>query len=293
MHDVDVAGDAREQTADDVSQEQRALGVDAEHEGALAVAAEGVEAAAEARPAQHHEGQDHEDERHGDADLHVGRGEVAGVVDRPEERDRDAGVLEGEERLVGHVEGLGVDDRGQAAGEEHARQRDDERLNLQIRHQEALDQAKGQADAERDGERRDGISALIVEVDRAAHGDEADDAADGDVDAAADHDDREADGRDDQGRVGVEDVEERLPPQKAAAEEQHGPDVHDREDDDGDGEQQVGVRDGALAGALGPLELEGCHLTSPPPLLPAWDCGSSSRSRRAWRARSGRSAPRG
>ena len=294
VQDVDVSRDAREKPADDVGEEQRALGVDAEHQRALAVAAEGVEAAAEARPAQHNEGQHHEDERHGHADLHVGGREVAGVVHRPEERDVDARVLEGEERLVLHVEGLGVDDRGQAAGEEHAGERDDEGLYLEVGHEEALHQPEGQPDAERDEQRGDGVAAHVVEVHGAAHGHEAHDAADGDVDAAADHDQREADRRDDQRRVGVEDVEERLPPEESPAQERHGERVHEDEHDDGDREQQVGVGDGALGGTLAALGglAQSCHLTLPPPLRPAWGCGCDATARRAWHGRSGRSAPR-
>ena len=51
---------------------------------------------------------------------------------------------------------------------------------------------------------------MEIQIDRAAHAHERGERADGDVDAARDHDEAHAAGKNEQGRVFVEDIEEGL-----------------------------------------------------------------------------------
>ena len=228
-------------------EELRALDVDGQHVGAVAVAADGVDASAELRPAEHHEQNCHDHQRDDDADLHIGRDIRAELIDRAHAGDIDARLLEGLEGLVFHVELRGVDDGRHALGEEHASEGDDEGLDLQIRDQKALHEAESRADAERKQDGRQDRAAMEIQIDRAAHAHERGERADGDVDAARDHDEAHAAGKNEQGRVFVEDIEEGLRLFEARAEEQYRAQIHDDEDADRDDEQQLCVRQAASA----------------------------------------------
>ena len=133
-------------------------------------------------------------------------------------------------------------------------------------HQEALDHAEGQADAQADEDHREHIPALLLQVHRADHAHEAGDGAHADVDAASDHHQAHAAGEDDEGGVVVENVQEVLGLGEAAAQEEYGGQVQEEEHHDGDGQQQVGVaHGGALPDA--PLVVD-CnslrHVRTPP-----------------------------
>ena len=127
-----------------------AADVDAQHQGALPVAAQGVEAAAQPGLAQNHEDDGHDHQGDDDADFHPGGDQVAvfGRITQPGNLD-----LGGHQLLkarVGNLLRLHADDGGHAAGKEHPRQGDDEGLNLQIGDQVALHQAERKADAQGD-----------------------------------------------------------------------------------------------------------------------------------------------
>ena len=122
----------------------------------------------------------------------------------------DSGTFQGREGLALYVEGGRVDNGGHASGEEHACQGHNKGLDLQISHQETLDQAVGQADAQGQHHGSRKAPALAVDQDRAAHADQGSHAADGNIDAAGDHDKAHAAAHDDQGRVLIEDVAEGL-----------------------------------------------------------------------------------
>ena len=162
MQHVNEAADARQGAAHQVGQELGLADVDAQHIGAVGVAAHGVEAAAQLGPFQHHKEQHHNDQGHDDTGLHIGCDELAllgGVADALEE---DVVVLGGHKLLVGDVDGVGIDDGGHALGEEHPCQGHDEGLDVQIGHQIPLHQAEGHADAQGDEGRGNNISPHYI-----------------------------------------------------------------------------------------------------------------------------------
>src|SRR5699024_7331325 len=117
-----------------------------------------------------------------------------------------------------------------ALGKEHTGQGDDEGLDLQVGHQEALDHAEGQADTQSQEGGGDDAAALVVQVHSAAHTHQSGHGAHGNIDTAGDHDDAHAAGEDDQGGVLIEDVKQSLGLQEAGPQEDHGADVHHEED---------------------------------------------------------------
>ena len=159
----------------------------------------------------------------------------------------DARFLERLERRVFHVELRGVNDGRHTLCKEHARERDDKRLNFKIRDQKALHKAERRADSEGQQDSCQDRAALIVEIDRAAHADERGERTDRNVDAARNHDETHAARENEQRRVFIEDIEEGLRLSEAGAEEQHRAHIHDGKDADRDDEQQLCVRQTALA----------------------------------------------
>ena len=225
-------------------QKFRTPDVDAQHIGALLIAAHRVEAAAQLRPAQQAEQDDDHHKGHHHADLHIGRHIDAQLIDRAHARDIQPRLLQRLEALVLHVELGGVDDGRHALGEEHARQRNDKGLDLQIGHQKSLYHAEQQADQQRQQQCGQNAAAVIVQMDGADHAHQRRHGAHRDIDAAGDHDDAHAAGEDDQRGILVEDVKERLRLQKAGAEEYHRAQIHDGEHRDGDDQQEVRIRHG-------------------------------------------------
>ena len=142
---------------------------------------------------------------------------------------------------MGNLLRLKADDGRHAAREKHAGKRDDEGLYLQIRDQEALHQSECQANEQcKQRSRKDASSA--VHVHNAAHHHQRGDAADGDVDTAADHHHGQSAGHNDERSIVVEHVKELLPAQETAAPDGHGKEIHAKEDANRDGHQQLGVR---------------------------------------------------
>ena len=149
VQEIHEAADACENAADEVREEFCVLDVDGQHIGAVAVAADRIDASAELRPAEHHEQNCHDHERHNNADLHIGRNIRAELIDGAHAGHIDARFFQRLERRVFHVELRGVYNGRHALGKEHPRKRDDERLDFKIRDQEALHEAERRADAER------------------------------------------------------------------------------------------------------------------------------------------------
>ena len=132
-------------------------------------------------------------------------------------------------------------DGGEAAGEKHARHGDDEGLDLEITHAEALDDAHHDAYGKDDEAHRHGAYAPVAHALSEQHAVERDERADRDVDAAGEHDAGHAAGHADEAGVVYENVEEGLEVSEAlvgihdAARR-----VHDYEQRNGD-DQQNGV----------------------------------------------------
>ena len=179
------------------------------------------------------------------ADAHIGHDQLARPVDGAAEGQVDAEVghvIEGLVRLGGDGQLLGGDDRRHAPGKEHARHADDEGLNLQIAHAEALHQAEDDADGQHQQDDGGGAGpAPVVQAvgnDHAVHGDEG---AHGDVDAAGEHDAGHAAGHADQARVAAEYVQKGLDRGKALAGVSHAARrIQNEKQYDGD-QQQRGV----------------------------------------------------
>ena len=122
MEEVEDSAQAGQQAAQHMGQEPGPADIDAQHIGALAVAAHGVEAAAQPGPAQQAEQQDHHRQRDDDSHLDIGGDILAQLVAGAQAGDNNPGLLHRQEGLVGHADGLLADDGGHALGEEHARQ---------------------------------------------------------------------------------------------------------------------------------------------------------------------------
>ena len=221
--------------------ELRALDVDGQHIGAVAVAADRVDTSAELRPAEHHKQNRHNHQRHHNANLHIGGDIRAKFIDGAHTGHIDARFLECLKCCVFHVKLCRVDDGRHTLGKEHARKRDDERLNFKIGNQEALHKTKRHADAEGQQDGRQDGTALIVEIDRAAHADKRGKRANGNVDAARDHDEAHAARENEQRCVFVENVKEGLRLFEAGAKKQHRAHIHDDKNADCDDQQQLCV----------------------------------------------------
>ena len=86
----------------------------------------------------------------------------------------------------------------------------DKRLNIEICDQIALHKPEGQTDRQCNQQGYGDISAVHIEIDRTAHAHQCRDAADGDINAACDHNKRHAAGKDNQSCIGVEDIKKGL-----------------------------------------------------------------------------------
>ena len=249
-----------------MGQESGTAHVDAQHIRALAAAAHSVKAAAQLSPAQQAEEERNNQQRNDDAHLHIGRDVLAQLIGGAKAGDNDAGLLHRQEALVGHTHRLFADDGRHALGKEHTRQGDNKGLDAQVRHQEALDHAKSQADTQTDENDRQDTAALLLQVHRAGHTHQAGDCAHADVDAAGNHHQAHAASQNNEGGVIVEDIQKILGFGEAAAQEKDGGQIQDEEDHNGDGQQQVGVAHGGAF--LDPPLLVNCnsfrHFTTPP-----------------------------
>ena len=139
-------------------------------------------------------------------DLHSCRDQHAPLVDGSQPRDVNAG-LQNVHQILGRLLRVNADDGDHTAGKEHARQGDDKRLDFKVCDQEPLHQAESKADQQRHQRseydapafRKAQRSHQIVEETEipiqnhhADHGNQRHHTADGDVDAAGDHDDGQA-----------------------------------------------------------------------------------------------------
>ena len=104
-----------------------------------------------------------------------------------------------------------------------------------------LHEAEGRADAERKQDGRQDRAAMEIQIDRAAHAHERGERADGDVDAARDHDEAHAARENEQRCVFVENVKEGLRLFEAGAKKQHRAHIHDDKNADCDDQQQLCV----------------------------------------------------
>ena len=136
---------------------------------------------------------------------------------------------------------------GHAAGQEHAGQCYNERLDAKVADQEALFDSEKQSDSQCNQHRQDYTHCPVFDSARlqelgAAHRGQADDTAHADVDASADHHNRQGASEDNQIGIIVQQVKNLLQRQEPLAKENHRGRVHDDENPDGDQHQQLGVR---------------------------------------------------
>jgi len=162
----------------------------------------------------------------------------------------DLGVRPGVEHgvlLLGNRDLVGADDGRHASGKEHARHGDDKRLDLKIAHENALHEAEHRADGEDQQDERNArlsLGAHAVGQDHAVHGDER---ADGNVDAARQHDAGHAAGHADESRIRDEQIEEGLEMGESLLRiDETARRVHHDEEHDGDEQQQGVAVDAAL-----------------------------------------------
>ena len=209
-HEEDKAGDPRGQPAEDVREEDRFLDVYPEHPGALAVAADGVEIAPEARPL-HHDGIDNnEHHHHEDAWLDFARDENTQPVYGAEPGNLDREPPQGDKSGNGHVERLFVESRQKPLRQEHPRQRYDKRLDFKVGNEKSMHQTKGQPDSQRQKQGAPNVPRSRLQQHGTGHGDQAADGADGNIDAASNHDDAHPKSNDKERCVQVEKVKEGL-----------------------------------------------------------------------------------
>ncbi|MPM68773.1 hypothetical protein SDC9_115707 [bioreactor metagenome] len=197
MQQIDIAADAGEHAAEQIGEKPRTLDVDTEHPRALAVAADGIEVSAKARPFEQEEHQ--YDDRNGDhhAKLNARGNEVARLAIGADAGNHDAKLLKRQKQFMLCCTRRDTDDGRHPSCKKHAGERNDKRLNLEIGHQKPLHEAERGADAERKRHGTHHTAALVVEVDHASHRDQRRDAADGDIDPARDHDDGQSAGQND------------------------------------------------------------------------------------------------
>ena len=188
----------------------------------MAVAAHSVEIPAQLGPAQQAEQKRHHQQGDNHAHLHIGGDILAQFVVSAQPWDKNTGFLYGQKALIGHPNRLFADHGRHTFGKEHARQRDNKGLNPQMGHQEALDHAKGQANAQTNKDHSQHTSALAFQVHRAGHAHQTGNRAHTDVNAAGNHDDAHTTGQDDEGGIVIQDVEEVLRFGKASAQKENG-----------------------------------------------------------------------
>ena len=208
---------------------------------------------------QEKEDQQHDHKRNDNADLHLRRNQHAFFVHRTKPFDLNA-FLENIHQILGSLLRVDAENGDHAAGKEHTRQGNDKGLNLQMRDQEALYRAEGQADQNRHNNRKHNSSGRCkvhrcdqafkqraVENHDADHGDKCRYAADGNIDAAGDHDNRQSAGDNDQECIVVEHVEEHLRFLETAAPDQNSRHIHDKENADCNGQKELGIGHGFSA----------------------------------------------
>ena len=276
VHEVHKAADARQGAAQQMGQELGLLHVDAQHIGAGRVAAHRVEAAAQLAPLQQDKQQDHNQDGNHHPRFHIGRNVYSPFIDTAHAGDINPDGFQRLEPLVGHVKLGGVDNGCHALGKEHTGQGHNEGLNIQVSNQEALNQAKGNADAQRNEQSGKDAAALVVQVDGAAHTHQRRQRTNGNINAAGNHHDAHTAGQNDEGRVFIEDVEECLGLPEAGAQHHNSQNVHQKEYHNGDGQQQVGIGHTAAFRQTAIFYCNfRCHITLPP-LQSSWMRQTSS-----------------
>ncbi len=222
--------------------EFRSLHVDAEHQSALTVAANGVEIAPETRPLHEDDEEDDKDHHDDGAEFDFERDEIAQPVVRAEPGNHDLKIPQVHEIRQGHVERILVDRRQQSIRQEHPCQRYDEWLYLEIGNEISLQETKRDTDAQREKYGTPDAPHSRFQQYGTAHGYQAGQRADGNVDAASDHDDAHAQRQDDERSVQAEQVEEGLKLQETARIPENGKPVHQDKDDRGDEKQKIRIR---------------------------------------------------
>ena len=167
--------------------------------------------------AEHDEGDQQKQQGDNDAGPYIGNKVFALVIDISAERYVDLRIGPGIEQragLLGDGYLLRTDDSCHAAAEEHAGHGHDERLDLQITYQKALEDTEYHADGQNDQDHHDGVDAAAHAYCQrhAVHGDQG---AHGDIDTGRQHDDGQSAGDTDQSGVGDQDIQERLQMRKA------------------------------------------------------------------------------
>ena len=149
VHQEDEAGQTAQQARNEIGHKAGTLDVDAQHQGALLVAAHGVNITAQTDVAQHQI--DQNDHANGDdgANAETGRDHIAVLGGVAQEGEFKLGFDQLVKVGVGDLDGIDGEHCGQTAGKEHARERDDEGLDLHIADEEAMQRTEGQTDAER------------------------------------------------------------------------------------------------------------------------------------------------
>ena len=231
-----------QQSAQQVGVEFRPLYVDAEHHGALTVAANGVEVAPETRPLHEDDEEDNKDHHDHGTELDFKRDEIAQPVVRAEPGNHNFKIPQVHEIRQGHVERIFVDRRQQSIRQEHPRQRDDKWLYLQIGNEISLEETKRDTYAQRKKHGTPDAPHFRFQHHGTAHGYQAGQRADGNVDAASDHHDAHTQCQDDERSVQAEQVEEGLKLQETAGKPENGEPVHQYEYDRGDEKQKIRIR---------------------------------------------------
>ena len=178
MQEIYIASNTGEQPTQQMRKKTCLFNVNSKHKSTLAVTSNRIKRTAKLRPAKHDKHNHNDQDCHNHTDFHICIHIFANTVDRSHSRNNYTGIFQFYKCLILYIERICMYDRSHTSCKKHTCKCYDKWLNIQIRYQKSLYQPKSKTNGKCNQERYKHISALEIQIYRAAHTYKCNDTAD-------------------------------------------------------------------------------------------------------------------